>query len=83
MYAMKLLGEIIAEDDCDRGIATTLADFCNVGLVRAKQRSIQLVGSMPAETLQQISKDGYTSRFGASYCPLNRHTNLKTAIQRK
>ena len=60
-----IIGEVIAEEDCDQVVVTALADLFNVGLVKAKKKSMQLVGSMPADTLQQMSKDRYGSRFGA------------------
>lgn len=60
-----IIGEVVAEEDCDQVVVTTLADLFNVGLVKAKNRSMQLVGSMPVEALREISKDRYGSRFGA------------------
>lgn len=59
-----IIGEVIAETDCDQVVVTALADLFDVGIVKAKERSMQLVGSMPADTLLQMSKDRYGSRFG-------------------
>lgn len=60
-----IIGEVIADEDCDQVVVTTLADLFNVGKVKAMSRSAQLVGSMPADVLQGMSKDRYGSRFGA------------------
>jgi len=59
------IGEVIADDDTDQVVVTTLADLFDVRKVLAKNRSAQLVGSMMEETLQQVSRDRYGSRFGA------------------
>lgn len=59
------VGEVIADDDTDQVVVTTLADLFDVRKVLAKSRSAQLVGSMTEETLQQVSRDRYSSRFGA------------------
>jgi hypothetical protein len=60
-----IIGEVIADEDCDQVVVTTLADLFNVGKVQAASRSAQLVGSMEADVLRAISKDRYGSRFGA------------------
>lgn len=60
-----IIGEVIADDDCDQVVVTTLADLFSVGKVKAMRRSAQLVGSMPADVLRDMSKDRYNSRFGA------------------
>ncbi|KAH6663829.1 hypothetical protein B0J14DRAFT_552469 [Halenospora varia] len=60
-----IIGEVIADEDCDQVVVTTLADLFNVGKVKAMSRSAQLVGSMQADVLRGISKDRYGSRFGA------------------
>jgi hypothetical protein len=60
-----IIGEVIADEDCDQVVVTTLADLFNVGKVKSTSRSAQLVGSMPADVLRDISKDRYSSRFGA------------------
>ncbi len=59
------VGEVRADDDSDQVVVTTIADLFDVGKVLAKNRSAQLVGSMTEETLQQVSRDRYSSRFGA------------------
>jgi len=59
------IGEVIADDDTDQIVVTTLADLFDVRRVFAKNRGAQLVGSMSDETLQILSKDRYSSRFGA------------------
>lgn len=60
-----IIGEVIADEDCDQVVVTTLADLFNVGKVKAMSRSMQLVGTMPPDVLREISKDRYGSRFGA------------------
>jgi hypothetical protein len=60
-----IIGEVIADGDCDQVVVTALADLFNVGVVKAKGRSMQMVGSMPANTLREMSKDRYSSRFGS------------------
>ena len=60
------VGEVIADDDTDQVVVTTLADLFDVRKVLAKSRSSQLVGSMTEETLQQVSRDRYRSRFGSA-----------------
>jgi hypothetical protein len=60
-----IIGEVTADEDCDQVVVTTLADLFNVGKVKAMSRSAQLVGSMQADVLRDISKDRYGSRFGA------------------
>ncbi len=59
------VGEVRADDDSDQMVVTTIADLFDVGKVLAKSRTAQLVGSMAEETLQQVSRDRYGSRFGA------------------
>lgn len=56
---LNIIGEVIADDDCDQVVVTTLADLFNIAKVKAKNRTMQLVGSMPAEALRDISKDRY------------------------
>ena len=60
-----IVKEVIADDDTDQVVITTLADLFDVGKVLAKSRSAQLVGSMTDETLQKLSSDRYGSRFGS------------------
>jgi hypothetical protein len=59
------VGEVIAEEDCDQVVVTSLADLFNVGKVTATKRTSQLVGSMQPNVLRDMSKDRYSSRFGA------------------
>lgn len=61
IYSVK---EAIADGDSDQLVVTTLADLFDVKKAQSKGRSAQLVGSMTDETLQQLSKDRYSSRFG-------------------
>ena len=60
-----IIGEVIAEDDCDQVVVTCLADLFNVAKVKAKSRTMQLVGSMPVDAFRDVIKDRYSSRFGA------------------
>ncbi|KAH7330540.1 hypothetical protein BKA65DRAFT_509594 [Rhexocercosporidium sp. MPI-PUGE-AT-0058] len=60
-----IIGEVIADGDCDQVVVTALADLFHVGAVKAQGRSMQMVGSMPADTLRDMSKDRYGSRFGS------------------
>lgn len=59
-----IVREVIAQDDTDQVVVTTLADLFDVGKVLAKCRSTQLVGSMADDTLKTLSSDRYRSRFG-------------------
>ncbi|KAK3357796.1 hypothetical protein B0T25DRAFT_449802 [Lasiosphaeria hispida] len=58
------IGEVIADDDNDQVVITTLADLFDVRKVMAKNRTTQLVGSMSEESLQRLSGFRYSSRFG-------------------
>ncbi|KAF7920156.1 uncharacterized protein EAE97_011497 [Botrytis byssoidea] len=60
-----VIGEVVADGDCDQVVVTAIADLFHVGAVKAQGRSMQMVGSMPADTLREMSKDRYSSRFGA------------------
>jgi hypothetical protein len=75
-----IIGEVTANDDSDQVVVTTLADLFSVGKVKAMSRSAQLVGSMPADVLREISKDRYSSRFGALAHSLET-TQLNTAAE--
>ncbi|EJT70639.1 hypothetical protein GGTG_11662 [Gaeumannomyces tritici R3-111a-1] len=69
-----IIREVVADDDTDQVVVTTLADLFDVGKVLAKSRSSQLVGSMADETLKKLSTDRYRSRFGVAssdHGPLN------------
>ena len=58
------VGEAVVEEDSDQMVVTTLADLFDVRKAISKTRSTQLIGSFQDETLQQLSKDRYGSRFG-------------------
>ncbi|KAG4420660.1 hypothetical protein IFR04_006250 [Cadophora malorum] len=60
-----IIGDVIADGDCDQVVVTALADLFHVGTVKAQGRSMQMVGSMPADTIREMSKDRYGSRFGS------------------
>lgn len=60
-----IIGEVIADDDTDQVVVTTVADLFKVDKVKAKNRSAQLVGSTTGDVLRDLSKDRYNSRFGA------------------
>jgi hypothetical protein len=60
-----IIGEVIADNDSDQVVVTTLADLFSVGKVKGMCRSAQLVGSMEGDVLRAMSKDRYGSRFGA------------------
>ena len=60
-----IIGEVVANADSDQVVVTSLADLFHVGKVKSTDRSAQLVGSMPADVLREVSKDRYGSRFGA------------------
>lgn len=61
-----IVGEVVADDDTDQVVVTTLADLFDVGKVLAKSGSAQLVGSMTDDTLQKLTADRYSSRFGTA-----------------
>ncbi len=60
------IGEAFAEDDSDLVVVTTIADRFHVGKAKAKNWSANLAGSMTDETLRMMSRDRYSSRFGAA-----------------
>jgi hypothetical protein len=60
-----IIGEVIADEECGQVVVTTIADLFNVGKVKAVRKSAQLVGSVHPELLPGISKDLFSSRFGA------------------
>ncbi|KAI1839521.1 hypothetical protein JX266_014268 [Neoarthrinium moseri] len=64
-HKIHIIGEVAAEDDTDQVVITTLANLFDVKKVSARNRSAQLVGSTDAATLQKLSTDRYSSRFGA------------------
>jgi hypothetical protein len=58
------IGEVVADGDSDQVVVTTLADLFDVKKALSKGNSAQLIGSMTDETLQQLAKERYHSRFG-------------------
>ncbi|ETS77173.1 hypothetical protein PFICI_11047 [Pestalotiopsis fici W106-1] len=73
------IGEVVADDDTDQVVVTTLADLFDVRKVLAKNRSAQLVGSMTDDALIKLSGDRYGSRFGALNGNLGRvHVDVAT-----
>jgi Fungal N-terminal domain of STAND proteins len=60
------IGEVIADDDSDQVVVTTLADLFDIKKALSKNNSAQLVGSMTAESLRHLTEERYRSRFGAS-----------------
>lgn len=58
------IGEAIAEGDSDQVVVTTMADLFDVKKVLSRDRSAQLIGSMPAENLRYLTEKRYDSRFG-------------------
>jgi hypothetical protein len=59
------IGEVIAEDESDQVVVTTLADLFDIKKALSTGNSAQLVGSMTAESLRQLTEERYRSRFGA------------------
>ncbi|EXL40792.1 hypothetical protein FOCG_16736 [Fusarium oxysporum f. sp. radicis-lycopersici 26381] len=59
------VGEMIADGDSDQVVITTLADLFDVKKASSTNRSAQWIGSLSDETARQVSKDRYSSRFGA------------------
>lgn len=59
------VGEMVADGDSDQVVVTTLADLFDVRKATSTNRSAQWIGSLSDETAQQVSKDRYSSRFGA------------------
>lgn len=54
-------GEVIAEENSDQVVVTTLADLFDIRKARTSGRATQLLGSMTDETLQKVSGDRYNS----------------------
>lgn len=67
VYRQKVfrVGESVAEGDSDLVVITTLADLFDVGKIRSMGNSAHLIGSMTDESLRQVSRDRYGSRFGS------------------
>ncbi|KAH7175929.1 hypothetical protein EDB81DRAFT_850014 [Dactylonectria macrodidyma] len=59
------VGEMIADRDSDQVVITTLADLFDVKKAKSTNGSAQWIGSMSDETARQVSKDRYSSRYGA------------------
>ncbi|GKU22758.1 hypothetical protein FLAG1_08044 [Fusarium langsethiae] len=59
------VGEMIADGDSDQVVITTLADLFNVKKASSTNRSAQWIGSLSDDTARQVSKDRYSSHFGA------------------
>jgi gas vesicle protein len=59
------IGEVIADDDSDQVVVTTLADLFDIKKAQSKGNSAQLVGSMTDESLRHLTEKRYSSRFGA------------------
>jgi len=59
------IGEVIADDDSDQVVVTTLADLFDIKKALSKGNSAQLVGSMSEENLRYLTEKRYSSRFGA------------------
>lgn len=59
------VGEMIADGDSDQVVITTLADLFDVKKASSTNRSAQWIGCLSDETARQVSKDRYSSRFGA------------------
>lgn len=59
------IGEVIADGESDQVVVTTLADLFDVKKAVSTGNSAQLVGSMTAESLRDLTDKRYSSRFGA------------------
>jgi hypothetical protein len=59
------IGEVIADGSSDQVVVTTLADLFDIKKALSKDNSAQLVGSMDAESLRNVTDKRYGSRFGA------------------
>ncbi|KAM5372130.1 hypothetical protein ACJZ2D_007663 [Fusarium nematophilum] len=59
------VGEMVADGDSDQVVITTLADLFGVGKASSTNGAAQWIGSLSDETARQVSRDRYTSRFGA------------------
>ncbi|KFZ01386.1 hypothetical protein V500_00796 [Pseudogymnoascus sp. VKM F-4518 (FW-2643)] len=59
------IGEVIADGESDQVIVTTLADLFDVKKAVSTGNSAQLIGSMTAESLRDLTDKRYSSRFGA------------------
>jgi hypothetical protein len=59
------IGEVVADGDSDQVVVTTLADLFDIKRAQSTGNSAQLVGSMDAETLRDVTEKRYGSRFAA------------------
>ncbi|KAF5231055.1 hypothetical protein FAUST_9496 [Fusarium austroamericanum] len=59
------VGEMVTDGDSDQVVITTLADLFDVKKASSTNGSAQWIGSLSEETARQVSKDRYSSRFGA------------------
>jgi hypothetical protein len=76
-------GELVADNDSDQLVVTTLADLFDVKKALATNNSAQLVGSMTEAALVKISGDRYGSRFGALTPQVDVATKLPTPETRR
>ncbi|KAE8138644.1 hypothetical protein BDV38DRAFT_244204 [Aspergillus pseudotamarii] len=59
------VGEVVAEENSDQVVVTTLADLFDVKKASSTGNSAQLVGSMTEDALCHLTEKRYSSRFGA------------------
>lgn len=59
------VGEVIADGESDQVVVTTLADLFDVKKAVSTGNSAQLIGSMTAESLRDLTDKRYNSKFGA------------------
>ena len=59
------IGEVVADDNSDQVVVTTLADLFDIKKALSKGNSAQLVGSMTGDELRLLAEKRYCSRFGA------------------
>jgi hypothetical protein len=59
------VGEVIADDNSDQVVVTTLADLFDVKKASSTGNSALLLGSMTDESLRHVMEHRYKSRFGA------------------
>jgi len=76
-----VIGEVIADDDTDQVVITTLADLFDVKKVMAKNRTTQLVGSMSDETAQKMFEGRPGGRSGKLPGDVTRATFTGDGIQ--
>ena len=59
------IGEVIADDNSDQVVVTTLADLFEIKKALSKGHLAQLVGSITGDELRLLAEKRYGSRFGA------------------